>query len=79
MRIGRWPLVGRLPLLRITEISEEERFALPMSQKRDMGHPDFEWGLEGVAVAAELDGGGEEDGGQGEAGPEAGSGEELGW
>ena len=35
--------------------------------------------LEGVAVAAELDGGSEEDGGQGEAGPEAGGGEEMGW
>ncbi len=32
------------------------------------------FGLEGVAVAAELDGGGEEDGCQGEAGPEAGDG-----
>ena len=35
--------------------------------------------LEGVAVAAELDGGGEEDGGEGEAGPEAGGCEEVGW
>ena len=35
-------------------------------------------GLDRVAVAAELDGGGEEDGGQGEARPEAGDGEEVG-
>ncbi len=51
----------------------------PLSQNRDMGHPECgDLGLEGVAVAAELDGGCEEDGCESQACPEAGGLEEVG-